>query len=332
MPQLKTADVGGPILSVKVLGLGLVGGSLAKLFLQRGRAVLAWDVDDDTRRLAIAAGVPVPASWEAFLSAPADVTFVATPIDVLPEAFAALAATDEDSSLVCDVASVKVAPETWANAAGLSGRYVGLHPMAGAAQSGFAFSTAELYRGVPWIVVPNPQATEAVRDVITLLCRETQARVLVADARRHDASAALVSHVPHVMANALLCEVGESEVARLAFAMSAGSFRDMTRVAGTEPTRTGNMLVWNRTEVVQGIADLVSRLQELSRELSEGDQSLPFLLEAQRIRNGLEAATPPERLTVAEEDVSGRLLELASQGRPIVGLHVEQDGWVIEVE
>jgi prephenate dehydrogenase len=230
------------------------------------------------------------------------------------------------------VASVKAAPEAWAREAGLATRYVGLHPMAGVAQGGFAFSTAEMYVGVPWIVVPNPQAEACVRDVVAFLCDQTRARVLVTDADRHDASAALVSHIPHVLANALLCEVGESELARLAFAMSAGSFRDMTRVAGTEPARTRNMLVWNRTQVVSGLADLVARLQELSRELSEGDESLPSLLAAHRIRDGLEAAVPPARLVVGQREVIDRLLALASEGRPVIALHAEPEGWVIDVE
>ncbi len=330
------ADEGGRVMplirSVRVLGLGLVGGSLARLFAQRGLSVLAWDTDAASRRLAAEARIPVAASYEEFLSAPADVIFVATPTDAMPAVFAAVAAVEGDSSLVCDVASVKAAPEAWAREAGLANRYVGLHPMAGVAQSGFAFSTTDLYVGVPWIVVPNPLAPQGVRDVISFLCEVAQARVLVADAARHDESAALVSHVPHVLANALLCEVGESDVARLAFAMSAGSFRDMTRVAGTEPTRTQNMLVWNREQVVRGIADLVARLQELSRELSDGDPSLPFLREAQRIREGLEAAAPAEHVVVAEGDVMGRLLELSAEGRPVVALRREHAEWAIDVD
>ncbi|WP_139984245.1 prephenate dehydrogenase/arogenate dehydrogenase family protein [Nocardioides litoris] len=240
---------------VAVVGAGLIGGSVVRRLAALGRPATVVDP-----RVEGAAG-RVPAD--------ADLVVVAVPLAAMPSVLARVA-DEAPAAVVVDLGSVKGTVAAQAAAAGLEGRWVGAHPMAGSEHSGFEHSTADLLLGATWAVTRGPGP---VADVVRWIIATFEATVLVLDAAEHDRSVALVSHAPHVLANALLETVGTAVVGGgpAAALLAAGSFRDGTRVAGRDPERTRAMLADNSAALGPVLDDLVALLQDYRRDLADPD-------------------------------------------------------------
>ncbi len=250
---------------VSVVGAGLIGGSIARRLHEVG--VLAGVVDSDpaTRSAVAAAGLPVG----DVVLAGSDLVMLAGPLDTIG-ALLTEAATSAPDAVLVDVGSVKTAVHAAVAAAGLAERYVGCHPMGGAELSGFAHSDPALLTDVTWAVTYPDSLGDGwmtrTGAVARFLLEMFDARVVMIDAVEHDASVALVSHGPHVLANALL-EVLEAADAPAARHLAAGSVRDATRVAGRNPVRTLNMLADN-ADALAGVLDrLIAVLTDYRADL-----------------------------------------------------------------
>jgi len=184
---------------IAVVGLGLIGGSLALRLVERGHEVAACDPDPDTRAAAAGAGIDVHDAAGPWLG-DADLVVVAAPLDAMPDVFATAARFGDGT--VLDVGSVKASVHRAAEEAGLGGRFVGAHPMTGTEQSGFAAASSSLLVGATWAVTFAPETDEGrLLSVVRLLCRELSARVTALEPAVHDRSVAAVSHGPHVAAS-----------------------------------------------------------------------------------------------------------------------------------
>ena len=244
---------------VVVGGAGLIGGSVALRCAALGQRVTVVDPDPATRTAAAEAGLEVGAR----VPADADLALLAVPLDAVAAVMLEVAAAAPDA-VVADVGSVKSAPAADAGRAGLADRYVGLHPMAGTEYAGFAHASADLLVGATWAVA-RPVAPDLLVPVVAWVARTFDASVVVLDAAEHDRAAALISHVPHVLANALLGVVADDPTG-LPGLLAAGSFRDTTRVAGTHAVRTRNMLADNADALDAALArvqDEVARYRAL---------------------------------------------------------------------
>ena len=131
-----------------------------------------------------------------------------------------------------DVTSVKGAVLDAVTTAGLQARFVGGHPMTGTAHSGWEAGHARLFVGAPWVISVDDHVDPAVWSTVLQLALDCGSVVVPARSDEHDAAAAAISHLPHLLAEALAVTAGEVP---LAFALAAGSFRDGTRVAGSAP-------------------------------------------------------------------------------------------------
>jgi prephenate dehydrogenase len=160
--------------------------------------------------------------------------------------------------VITDVSSVKGEIAREAARLSLSG-FVGGHPMAGTEKRGFAASSAGLFRGATWWVVAGPdrKATRVVRDLV----RATGARPVAVDAATHDRAMAFLSHVPQVLAWALLDAARGDEVARRHLRRAGTGFRDMTRLARSPRPLWNDILGANRVEVRRALGALVRRLE-----------------------------------------------------------------------
>lgn len=304
---------------IGIVGLGLIGGSLALRLVGQGHDVSACDADPDTRAAAAAAGIAVHAAPGPWL-ADAELVVVATPLDTMPAVLRTVAAHGHGT--VIDVGSVKGAAHRAADAAGLGDRFVGAHPMAGTEQSGFAAASAALLVGVTWAVTADP-ATDPDRllDVVRLLCRELDARVTVLEPSVHDTSVAVVSHGPHVAASLLLAALGADEHPGVAAALAAGSFRDGTRVAGTNTRRTANLVLENRAAMTDYLRRLSDDLTGLL-DVIEDDAAVAAWFD--RARLARDAWLRPAREEPVEHvRTVGELIGLCAAGGVVVG---EADG------
>ena len=219
---------------VCVVGLGLIGGSVMRAAAVAGREVFGYNRSVEAVRAATADGFDATEDIDAALARAADskaLIVLAVPVPALPLMLGHI----RDSAPECpltDVTSVKGAVLQEVQSYGLRDRFVGGHPMAGTAHSGWAAGNAQMFAGAPWVISVDDGVAADVWAMVMDLALDCGAVVVPARSDEHDAAAATISHLPHLLAEALAATAGEVP---LAFALAAGSFRDGSRVAATAP-------------------------------------------------------------------------------------------------
>ncbi len=273
-----------------VIGLGLIGGSIALALRENGWHVSGDDIDagrvEAARTLGCIDGVGLDAS--------ADVTFVAVP--VLAVADQVKRALAETTGVVTDVGGVKSAIAAAVN----DPRFVGGHPMAGSELDGLDGADAAMFNGAVWVLTPVAGTDDVTFAHVAGVVAELGAEVVAMAPDRHDEMVAVVSHVPHLTAASLMgvaADRAEEHAALLRLA--AGGFRDMTRVASGHPDIWLDICAENRPAILSALDALLARLDEM-REIVRSDarDDLQRLLQQARdARTNLPIhATHPEEL------------------------------------
>ncbi len=285
-----------------VSGTGLIGGSIGLGLSRNGWIVHGWDPSPAVLDAAYASNAIAEkaASFEEMIAGDAELIVLAGPPAAVVDQVAGL----ETDALVIDVAGVKRA----VIAAARPRRFVGTHPMAGREVTGPQGASPSLFRGATWVVVEDGAAAAdlaAVEEILRMLGAEP-IRMTAAD---HDAAVAMISHLPQVLAAALANEAADRT---RALDLAAGSFRDLTRVAASDPGLWVDLLHKNAPEVNAAIADLQWRLGRVAEALAAGDAAAisDFLGRGQTVRRSL--APPVVAVRVALADEPG---ELARVGR-----------------
>ena len=244
-----------------VIGLGLIGGSLAVGLRQRGWRVCGDDLDGEVVERAIATSVVD----DGRLDPDAEITFVAGPVTAIPDQIKRALA--ETRGVVTDVGSVK-APVC---AAIDDVRFVGGHPMAGSELDGLDGADPEMFNGAVWVVTPVADTDDVTLATVTAVLRILGAEVVALTPERHDQVVAVVSHVPHLAAATLMqLAADRSEEHAALLRLAAGGFRDMTRIASGSPSIWLDICAENRTAIVEALDGLIDRLAEI-RSVVDGD-------------------------------------------------------------
>jgi prephenate dehydrogenase len=213
----------------------------------------------------------------------------------------------ETDALVTDVTSVKV-PLLSAVRHGV--RFVGGHPMAGREHAGPEAASAALFRGAPWVICDDGAAREDVEQLSSIV-GSTGANPIVMSAQRHDQVVAAVSHLPHLLAVALVNTVTDNPDAA---ELVSGSFRDLTRVASAESSWWPEVLASNADAVTRALDELVRSLEGLGSRVRSGDtDGLAALLEQARARRG--AMAP--RVAMVEVILQDKPGEIAAVGHAL---------------
>jgi prephenate dehydrogenase len=217
-----------------VLGLGLIGGSIMRAMAKTEREVFGYNRSVETVQAARFDGFDVTHHLDEALgraAASKALLVLAVPAPALPILLPYIRDLAPDNPLT-DVTSVKTAVLHEVRHAGLSANFVGGHPMAGTTHSGWAAGDARLFVGAPWVVSVDDDVDPHFWATVTELALDCGSVVVPARSDEHDAAAAAISHLPHLVAEAVAATGGEVP---LAFALAASSFRDVTRVAATVP-------------------------------------------------------------------------------------------------
>jgi len=266
-------SAGRPIDRVAIVGTGLIGTSIAMAAARAGCTVRGWDIDPGTAaRAASRSALTAYATSEEAVS-DADVVIVCTPIGAVASSVAsALAAAP--GAVVADAASIKehVVAEIRAAADPPDlRRYVPSHPLGGSERSGPEHASASVVDGIVWAVTPtdavDPEAVERLERWIGRIGAQP-ARL---SPERHDRLVAFASHLPQVASTSLMGlaaaeEAGEPEILLLA----AGGFRDLTRLAASNPSLWSEILLANRDQVASAIDLYISRLVSIRDEVLGG--------------------------------------------------------------
>jgi prephenate dehydrogenase len=228
---------------------------------------------------------------DAVLNAGVDLLVVAAP----PKATIEIVSTLDTSIPTMDVAGVKQ-PVVLASHSNL--RFVATHPMAGRETSGPQAATAALFRGAAWVVIEGDADADAMK-VVTQAIADLGARMLIMTASEHDSAVASVSHLPHIVAGALLSGASDTPAA---LELSAGSFRDLTRVGASMPIPWVELLKANRGPMLNAIGKLRDSLSKIESAIVSDDDSLLLLLSTARdTRRSLGAQASQVRVALADE-------------------------------
>jgi prephenate dehydrogenase len=252
-------------LRIAVVGLGLIGGSIALAARERLAAeVVGWDAAPAAIEAALArSAITSGAGSLASAVAEADVVFTAAPVSALPQLIGEVLTHAPARATVTDAGSTKrTIVESTSDP-----RFVAGHPLAGAETSGVQNASATLFDGSTWFLTPGAGTTTAAVATVAQLVGAFGATVTELDAIAHDRLMAAVSHLPHVFANILLSHLlwtGAPPV-------YGPSFRDATRVAGSNPAVWSSIYLDNRDEVVRAIDHAVELLQSVRDELDRAD-------------------------------------------------------------
>jgi prephenate dehydrogenase len=262
-----------PVERLAVLGLGLLGGSVAWAARERG---LATDVVGCGRREAplrdaLARGlVDRIATDPAAAVAGADLVVLATPVGSMAGVLQAAAPGLRRDALVTDVGSVKsLLAETLPGLVPPGVAFIGSHPMAGSHEKGPENARADLFEGATCVVTPTPGDAELAVARIEAFWTALGARVVRRDPTTHDVEVAWMSHVPHAVAFAFARALGDAPPS--AGEVAGSGFRDFTRIARSEPELWAEILVANRKAVQGPLARVAERLTALAQALESGD-------------------------------------------------------------
>ena len=327
--------------TIYIAGLGLIGASMA-LGIKRDHPdyeILGYNRSQASRDIALERGIIDRATDDFASFAPlADVIILTLPIKQTIAFIKELADLNlKEGVIISDAGSTKSAIVDAAEEylAGKPVRFVGAHPMAGSHKTGAASSDVNLFENAYYIFTPSSLTSQDTLEEMKDLLSGLHARFIEIDAKEHDRVTSQISHFPHILASGLMEQTAvyaqEHEMTRC---FAAGGFRDMTRIAESEPGMWTSILLSNRETILERIEDFKERLDGIGQAISKGEeeQIWNFFNQAREQRQAMEihkrgGVDSSYDLYVDvpdEEDVILRILELL-RGTSLVNIHINEE-------
>lgn len=312
-----------------IIGLGLIGGSLLRDLTEAGRTVYGYSRPNSGTRAAIKEGFDISDQLDDVLVRANDdhaLLVLAVPMTAVDEILDRVVELAPNCGIT-DVVSVKSPVYRAIRDRGLQARYVGGHPMAGTEHSGWKASQTGLFVRAAWVITydfaveqesgPDQEWVELFIDVVRMVTA-VRAEAVPALVANHDDAVARISHLPHIIAEAL--SVVGDQGGLLAQSLAAGSFKDATRVAGTRPKLVEAMCESNAPALVGALDDFLEHLHAARETLASGNPDISELSEAgHRARRRLEARSGARKESVSPVKISSR---------PVLRLHPGGPNWV----
>ena len=264
-----------------VIGVGLIGGSLAQALRAAGAVehIVGCECDAANLDKALALGVVDTAAAEVAAAVRGcDRVFLAVPLGAMRTVMQQMAGCLASDCVVTDGGSAKRSVVAdWRAVFGDARRFVPGHPIAGTEHSGVEHAFAALYRGRRVILTPVADTDAAALDSVQAMWRQTGAQVSLMGMQRHDRVLAATSHAPHVLAFALVAELAKRDDAQDILSYAAGGFRDFTRIAASNPRMWHDICLMNGQAIEAVLADLQGQIDALRRAVVAQDG--PLLLQ-----------------------------------------------------
>jgi prephenate dehydrogenase len=267
-----------------IVGLGLMGGSLGQALREHAAYVVGVDRHAATRRQALADGVVdfATADLSAALDQ-TDVLLLATPVKSILNILEQLPSLKPDGCMVMDIGSTKLAINETMSQLPPSFSAIGGHPMCGKEVAGYQAADPEMFRGAAFILTRSRRTTQEIEELALSIIKLLGAKPMFLSAQRHDQVTAAVSHLPYVVSAALTRAVSKQHEQAL-WQISASGFRDSTRLAGSDPQMLLDILLTNRTAVLENLQIYKRELEAVIGMIEEEDEAslAAWLSEAQR--------------------------------------------------
>ena len=264
------------MLKVGMIGLGLIGGSLAKsIRLHHKDAVItAYDTNRDSLAAALEEKVISKAltkiddftSSDAFYDC--DFIFLCTPVESFHVYLPLLKKVLKEDTVLTDVGSVKARVHKEMEEYGLNKYFIGGHPMAGTEKEGYENSFPEMMNQTRFLLTPAKESSEAALEKYKELICSLDAIPMVLDYKEHDRAVAAISHVPHLVASGLVDLVASKDEKKFLNEMAAGGFKDITRIASSNPHMWQNICFSNKVAVLEMLDSYISIMQQARENLA----------------------------------------------------------------
>lgn len=265
---------------VLIFGVGLIGGSLALALKKAGAPphIVGIGRNQDTLATALSLGVIDEAQTDIALAMQGtDIVVIATPVAQTPEILATIAPHIKADTVITDVGSTKSDIAGYVEKASqtlspeFQSQFVGGHPIAGAEKSGVSAAKADLFIGKNVVLTPNDKTSELALSKVRSLWEATGANVSEMSAEAHDQIFAAVSHLPHLLAFALVDDLANRKNSQQLFDFAASGFRDFTRIAGSSPEMWRDISLANREALLSELEAYQSELKLLQKLLENNN-------------------------------------------------------------
>lgn len=262
---------------ITIIGIGLIGGSLARALRHAGfvQEIVGFGRNINNTKLAVELGVVDYAgvSLDSAIEG-AQLVVIAVPVGTIPEILSALAGRLGKTTVLTDVGSVKLPVIEQARQVLSESeltRFVPAHPIAGTEQSGVAASREDLFNGHQIVLCPTAETQASAITLVQKMWEATGANVRRLQAAHHDDVLAASSHLPHVLAYALVDMLVRKDSHRDIFDFAAGGFRDFTRIAGSDPVMWRDICLANRDPVLELLKEFNVSLDEMIQAINKRD-------------------------------------------------------------
>ncbi len=261
--------------TVAIVGVGLMGGSLGMAMLERGLADSVLGIGRNPKSLILAQEIKAVSSWSLELAdvCSADLIVIAVSVGSISAVLSSIKPFANSDALITDLGSTK--QTIVAEGEKLYGsRFIGSHPMTGSELSGIEAARSDLYTGAAWAVVTSAEQTANTHtnsDRIIQLAKSLGSRPVSLTPSDHDRIIALVSHLPHALSFTFARTVGATKDADIARKLAAGSYKDIMRVASSEPELWRDIFLDNRESVLASLSSFEQKLQVLKKAIEEGN-------------------------------------------------------------
>ncbi|MBN1321782.1 MAG: prephenate dehydrogenase/arogenate dehydrogenase family protein [Thermoleophilia bacterium] len=259
-----------------VVGVGMMGGSLALAARSRGRVdeVVGFDTDEAALSEALRTGVITEtAATAAEAAAYADLVVVSTPVRSIPALVEECATAEPRPRLITDMGSTKSAIMA-SLSPGAKALFIGGHPMCGASDSGVRYARPDLFDGATYFLCTTGAAFPKLYAMLQQFILDLGAKPTLIDPAAHDQIMAVISHLPHVLANVLMDHAGAcSAGGKRALQWVGASFTDLTRVAGANPPMWRDIFLENREALGESVGAVAAALEEFADRLRQADEA-----------------------------------------------------------
>ena len=261
-------------MNIGILGVGLIGGSFARALRRADVGVRVVGIDRDAAALAVAKELGViDEAASAAAAAQCDLILLAVPVRQIPLVLADIFPFLTRETVVTDVGSTK--QDVVAAARAVLGdrisQFVPGHPIAGREHAGIAASDADLFEGKNVVLTPLAENPAPSIERVRSLWQACGAHVVEMSAETHDAVFAAVSHLPHLLAFALVDELAARPNAKTFFSLAASGFRDFTRIAGSSPEMWRDIALNNRDALLRELTAYEANIANLKTALESSD-------------------------------------------------------------
>lgn len=262
-------------LTCSILGLGLIGGSLAKAIHERcpETKIKVYDIDLKTLQTATEEGVAAE-SFSALSPAlcQCDYLFLCAPVSINLQNLEALVPFLSGNTLISDVGSVKMPIHQKIRQLGLEDRFIGGHPMTGSERFGYFNAHASLLENAYYVLTPEKKVSPKRVNAFQEFIQKTGAIPYLLNVEEHDRATAAISHVPHLLASSLVNLVKDEDDAQATLkTLAAGGFKDITRIASSSAGLWQQICLENREPILHFLTRYIDQLTGLREKLSEND-------------------------------------------------------------